>query len=78
MTPHEINVLLHIHTMAEPFSPDSESYRSSISIFTMKGLIYKTDSGSGYQTTETGETMVNMLCETPYPVPTNPRLIKDS
>jgi len=74
MTPHEINVLLHIHAIAEPFKPDSPAYEEAIESFTINGMIYKTDSsGSGYKTTKFGDAMVNMLCETPLTVPADPR-----
>lgn len=74
MSPIEINIILHIDAMAEPYSPESDIYNNVISEFLRKGLIYADkNAGTGYRLTGMGGFMVEMLCNTPFPEFKDPR-----
>lgn len=65
MTPNDIEVLMHYHA-----SPDSHprahapAVQASIRMFIAEGILKKEDS---FRTTEKGEALVRMLCNTEMP-----------
>jgi hypothetical protein len=67
MTPYEIQLLIHCHTIAYPAHdwPCAETplLHETLTHFKMNGLI-----DDQYKTTERGALHINTLCETPWPV----------
>lgn len=72
MTPLEINVLLHIHCVAEPIEnlgSHSSAQRDAVTWFKTEGLIQSdTESGCAYSLTDRGRAYVQFLMAMPLPV----------
>ena len=74
MSPVYIEILLHIYCHGEPLESND---KSSSELGTMiKDNLVKEDASrsSGYTLTARGDKLVHMICETPLPVYTDPRI----
>lgn len=69
MTPYEIKLILHWHSVVDRFAYDhAPIYGPTMARMISDGLIKKRDDDDRlYVTTERGEKFVEMLCETPLP-----------
>lgn len=68
MSPLEIEVLLHIYAIAEPWPRPSEAYAAAIKKFIVLGVVRADSrSDSGYRTTSRGDAWVTSICATPCP-----------
>lgn len=75
MTPLHIGLLLHHHCHCEPYSEHDPRHAESSAVSEYRKHLILEDlltvdaqSGSGYMTTERGKALVQMLCDTPYPI----------
>lgn len=74
MTPNEIEVLLHYHTSPSVHPRiDAPAVRGAIEGFLKNGIFRCGENDRGllvkalYETTDKGNALVQMLCNTPYP-----------
>ncbi len=70
MTPNDIEVLLHYHSMAVVHPRfDAPAVQQAIMNFRRHELmVIDFEDGSGHSLTAKGRALVTMLCKTPFPV----------
>ena len=69
MSPYEIELLLNIHCCPSELSQAKVPLLSrTLREFNNAGIIEPGNSNSGWQTTDKGSILVEMLCATPFPV----------
>lgn len=69
MSPFEIDVMLHVYSIAEPMDLTNELRRLTVDKFIEWELIRSASSrGSGYELTPRGSAYVHFLCTLPLPV----------
>ena len=67
MTPNEIDVLLHYHSMVDPHPRiHSDVVQKAVETLQLDGIL-SAGGMAKFQTTERGKAFVKMLCLTPYP-----------
>ena len=68
MTPNDIEVLIHCHT-SPTVHPRivAPAVAEAIEGFVRHGILEQRD-GNGYNTTERGQALMEVLCATPFPV----------
>ena len=76
--PLEINILMHIHAVAEPYWNPSQASEEYIAKFIGQGIVLKSDvAGSGYTLTDKGYALVCMILSTPMPMWADPRKLRE-
>lgn len=75
LTPLQITLLIHIHCFSEPIeNAEYPAQKVALQLFLDTELICANlDSRSGFETTERGAKLVQMLTETPLPQEAKPR-----
>ena len=69
LTPLKINLLLHIYSIAAPFThPDKPIYEMAKEEFIHHSLAERSDHGCGYRILPRGVAFVNMILATPLPL----------